>query len=126
MTKSFISTQVVFLSLTSLALAAIDESPQPDQVTRMGMDDSGNEMGMGMKMMMPMYFWTGNSLTWLINGWDSTTGGSYFLGLLVSFCLGVSIEALTFFRNYMYIMSQTAAIERTVELNRYVSPEKAM
>ena len=68
----------------------------------------------GMMMMMPMYFWSGNSLTWLIHGWDSTTGGSYFAGLLVSFILGFTIEALTYVRNYIYIKSQTAAIERTI------------
>ena len=87
--------------------------------------DSNDGMDM-MMMMMPMYFWTGTDLTWLINGWDSTTGGSYFAGLLVTFILGFTIEALTFCRNYLYVKSQTRAIERTIELNRYVSPERAM
>ena len=68
-------------------------------------------------MMMYMYFWSGTNLNWLLYSVESTTGGGYFAGLLVTFLMGFAIEALTFCRNYVYIKSQTAAIERTIELN---------
>ena len=69
-------------------------------------------------MMMYMYFWTGTKLNWLFYSAESETGGQYFAGLLCTFILGLLIEGLTYLRNYIYIKSQTTAIERTIELNK--------
>ena len=124
MTKAFILIQVLLLGLTA-AVSTLDLSSQ-DEISRDSSSGENEMPTMGMMMMMPMYFWSGNSLTWLVNGWDSTTGGSYFAGLLVSFILGFTIEALTYFRNYMYTKSQSEAIKRIIELNKYVSAEQAM
>ena len=73
---------------------------------------------MDMNMMMYMSFWHGNKLTWLIHGVDSTNGGQYTGGLIVSFLLAFSVEALVYLRNFTYIKSQIHAIKRTEELNR--------
>jgi len=56
-----------------------------------------------MMMMMPMHFWKGNNLTWLINGWESSDGGEYFVGLLITFLLAFTVESISYVRNYTYV-----------------------
>ena len=74
-----------------------------------------------MMMMMPMHFWKGTELTWLIHGVDSSNSGQYFAGLLVTFLIAFTVESLTYARNRLYINSQIEAIKKTQELNRYVT-----
>mmetsp|Transcript_1045 Transcript_1045/g.1593 ORF Transcript_1045/g.1593 Transcript_1045/m.1593 type:complete len:155 (-) Transcript_1045:28-492(-) len=77
------------------------------------------DMGMDkMSMMMPMSFWSGTDLTWLINGWDSTNAGQYTGGLIVTFIVALVLESLVYLRNYTYIKAQIAAIRKTEDLNR--------
>ncbi len=73
---------------------------------------------MDMMMMMPMHFWKGTELTWLIHGVDSSNSGQYFAGLLVTFLIAFTVESLTYARNRLYINSQIEAIKKTQELNR--------
>mgnify|MGYP001626818926 CR=1 FL=1 len=74
-----------------------------------------------MMMMMPMCFWKGTDLTWLIHGVESSNSGQYFAGLLVTFLIAFTVESLTYARNRLYINSQIEAIKKTQELNRYVT-----
>ena len=71
-----------------------------------------------MMMMMPMYFWKGNEMTWLFHGVDSSTAGQYAGGLIVVLLLGIVLEGLTYLRNYIYVKEQSKAIKKTEELNR--------
>ena len=88
----------------------------------MEMDDmSGGDGDMDMDMpmmMMPMWFSSGNDIYWLFRELHSTTSGQFAGGMIVTFIIGVGIEALTYLRNYVYIRSQITAIRKTEQLNR--------
>ena len=71
-----------------------------------------------MMMMMPMYFWRGNEMTWLFYGVDSTTAGQYVGGLIVVLLMGIVLEGITYLRNYIYVKEQAKAIKKTEELNK--------
>ena len=71
-----------------------------------------------MMMMMPMYFWRGNEMTWLFYGVDSTTSGQYAGGLIVVLLMGIVLEGITYLRNYIYVKEQAKAIKKTEELNK--------
>jgi hypothetical protein len=71
-----------------------------------------------MMMMMPMYFWRGNEMTWLFYGVDSTTAGQYAGGLIVVLLMGIVLEGITYLRNYIYVKEQAKAIKKTEELNK--------
>ena len=80
--------------------------------------DVTQDSGMSMMMMMPMYFWKGNSLTWLFYNATSSNGTQYFGGLILVFLFGIALEAVYYLRNYIYIKAQILAIKKTEELNR--------
>ena len=74
-----------------------------------------------MKMMMPMYFWTGHEdaeFYWLSRHIETTGAGGYAAGLIVTFLLGLVLQALNWMRNFVYIKSQISAIRATEALNR--------
>ena len=76
---------------------------------------------MDMMMMMPMYFWTGweeGELYWLSRHIETKSNGEYAAGLIVTFLLGLVLQALSWMRNFVYIKSQISAIRATEALNR--------
>jgi len=92
---------VIAVALLSTAINAMD------------MDDMGGDGDMKMMMMMPMWFWTGNDVYWLFKELHSTTNGEFAGGMIVTFIIGIGIEAITYLRNYVYIRSQITAIRKT-------------
>ena len=72
---------------------------------------------MDMKMMMPMWFWKGNNLTWLLHDLESTNSTDYFGGLMTVFLIAIGLQILEFCRNYIYIKAQMRAIQHTEALN---------
>ena len=51
--------------------------------------------------MMPMWFWRGYEITYLINGIESSDGDSYALGWFGTFFLALLLEALLFLLTYL-------------------------
>ena len=54
-------------------------------------------------MMMPMYFWSGNDVTYLFESIKSENGGGYIGGLVVTFILGFGIEFISYLRKYFHM-----------------------
>ena len=50
---------------------------------------------------MPMYFWQGHQVIFVINGWESTDGFSYAIGCLLTLIFGFLLEGLIVFRTYL-------------------------
>ena len=51
--------------------------------------------------MMPMWFWRGYEITYLINGIESSDGASYALGWFGTFFMALLLEALLFLLTYL-------------------------
>ena len=51
--------------------------------------------------MMPMYFFVGTEITYVIKGLESSDGASYALGWFGTFVFAVWIEGLLFSRTYL-------------------------
>ena len=66
------------------------------------------------KMMMPMYFWAGNDVTYLFKSLASDSAGGYTLGIFATFFLGVAIELVSYLRKYFHIKAQLQAISSAV------------
>ena len=97
--KSF--AQLIGLLLIANAIAVNMES----------MDDGMGKDGMvGMMMMMPMYFWTGNDVTFLFKNVESKSDGGYTWGLIVTFLLGFAIEFISYLRKYVHMKAQLESI----------------
>lgn len=67
-----------------------------------------------MKMMMPMYFWSGNDVTYLFKSLTSETASGYALGIIATFLLGFSLELISYLRKYVHMKAQLHAIETAV------------
>ena len=76
-------------------------------------DHSGHNVGM-MPMMMPMYFWTGNDVTYLFKNLSSETAGGYAVGIIATFLLGIALELVSYLRKYIHMKAQLQAIEGAV------------
>ena len=61
-------------------------------------------------MMMPMYFWKGEKLTWLFYLLESNTSTEYFVGLISVFLVAVGLQMIEYLRNFVYIKAQMRAI----------------
>ena len=71
-------------------------------------------MPMPMPMMMPMYFWTGNEVTYLFKNLASDSAGGYTLGIVATFFVGFAIELVSYLRKYVHIKAQLQAISNAV------------
>ena len=71
-------------------------------------------MPMPMPMMMPMYFWTGNDVTYLFKSLTSDSAGGYTLGIIATFLLGIALELVSYVRKYVHMKAQLQAIEGAV------------
>ena len=50
---------------------------------------------------MPMYFWQGPRVIFVINGWESTDGSSYAIGCFLTLVFGFLLEGLIVGRTYL-------------------------
>ena len=87
-----------------------DEDKMPMKTSKMDMGDhsmhmkmgEGEMKGMPMPMvmyMMPMHFWQGNqnpNLTFLFRTWTTTNFGTYFLGMLFTIVVAMSVEGFNY------------------------------
>ena len=84
--------------------------------TEISKDDQMAEKGMvEMMMMMPMYFWTGNDVTFLFKNIESKSDGDYTWGLICTFLLGFAIEFISYLRKYVHLKAQLQSIDEAVK-----------
>ena len=72
--------------------------------------------GMNMMMMMPMYFWTGNDVTYLFKNISSDSAGTLMAGMIGVFILAVLIEFVSYLRKYIHFKAQLQGINSAVRL----------
>ena len=72
--------------------------------------------GMNMMMMMPMYFWTGNDVTYLFKNISSDSSGTFFAGIIGVFLLAVLVEFVSYIRKYVHFKAQLQGINSAVRL----------
>ena len=65
-----------------------------------GDSNSSDGSAAGGMMMMPMWFWTGHNVIFIIHGLESTDAAGYALGWFGPFFLAIILEALLFFLPY--------------------------
>ena len=68
-----------------------------------------------MMMMMPMYFWNGNDVTFLFKNIESKSDSDYIWGLIVTFILGFGIEFISYLRKYLHMSAQLKSIDEAVK-----------
>ena len=71
-----------------------------------------------MMMMMHMYFWRGNDVTYLFENISSDSSSSYSAGIIVTFVLGVTIELISYCRKYIHMKAQLHAINSSVRMSQ--------
>lgn len=100
--------------LMSLSLSAWAIQIEEETGATFGALNEISDMPMPMPMMMPMYFWTGNEVTYLFKNITSDSTSGYTFGLICTFLLGLAIEFINYLRKYVHMKAQLASINAAV------------
>ena len=93
----------------------MSQNMDPDSQLNLAQHDH-QQVDMGMMMMMPMYFWSGNDVTYLFKGISSDSTGTYVAGIIGVFVLAVVVEGVSYLRKYIHVMGQLKGINDAVRV----------